>query len=98
MKTLLDIFSVVMVCAGVFFFFAGSIGMLRLPNALSRLHALTKADNLGLGFIVLGMLPRMDNVFDGLKLFLVWGLVMLSAGTVSQLIAMLVRKQGAQEP
>lgn len=97
MKTLLDIFTVVMVCAGVFFFFAGSIGMLRLPSTLSRLHALTKADNLGLGFIVLGILPRMDGIFDGLKLLLVWGLVMVSAGTVSQLIAMLVRKQGELE-
>ena len=40
MRALLDIFTVVMVCTGVFFFFAGSIGMLRLPSALSRLHAL----------------------------------------------------------
>lgn len=98
MRALLDIFTVVMVCAGVFFFFAGSIGMLRLPSALSRLHALTKADNLGLGFIVLGVLPRMDGILDGMKLFLVWGLVMVSAGTVSQLIAMLIRKQGKLEP
>jgi multicomponent Na+:H+ antiporter subunit G len=98
MRTLLDIFTVVMVSAGVFFFFAGSMGLLRLPTALSRLHALTKADNLGLGFVVLGMLPRVDGALDGLKLLLVWGLVMISAGTVSQLIAMLVRKQGELGP
>jgi multicomponent Na+:H+ antiporter subunit G len=98
MRTLLDIFTVVMVCAGVFFFFAGSIGMLRLPTTLSRLHALTKADNLGIGFIALGILPRIAGPLDGLKVLLVWGLVMVSAGTVSQLIAMLVRKQGDLEP
>ncbi len=98
MNALLDLFTVVMVCAGVFFFFAGSIGMLRLPTTLSRLHALTKADNLGLGLVVLGILPRVDGPLDGLKLVLVWFLVQVSAGTVSQLIAVLVRKQGEVEP
>ena len=44
--------------AGVFFFFAGTVALLRFPDSLSRLHALTKADNLGLGFVVLGLLPR----------------------------------------
>ncbi|HMO05865.1 MAG TPA: monovalent cation/H(+) antiporter subunit G [Kiritimatiellia bacterium] len=98
MNALLDLFTVVMVFAGVFFFFAGSIGMLRLPTTLSRLHALTKADNLGLGLVVLGILPRVDGPLDGLKLVLVWFLVQVSAGTVSQLIAVLVRKQGEVEP
>jgi hypothetical protein len=37
--------------AGLVFFVAGSIGLLRLPDVYSRLHALTKADNLGLARI-----------------------------------------------
>ena len=32
---------------------AGTVGLLRFPDTLTRLHALTKVDNLGLGFIVL---------------------------------------------
>ena len=47
-----------MLCAGAFFFLAGTVGLLRFPDSLTRLHALTKADNLGLGLIVLGLLPR----------------------------------------
>jgi multisubunit Na+/H+ antiporter MnhG subunit len=31
------------ICAGTFFFFAGTVGLLRFPDALTRLHALTKA-------------------------------------------------------
>ena len=39
--------------AGLGFLAAGSLGLLRFPDAVSRLHALTKADTLGLGLIVL---------------------------------------------
>ena len=44
--------TVVLVSAGAFFFMAGTIGLLRFPDTLTRLHALTKVDNLGLGLIV----------------------------------------------
>ncbi len=37
------------------------MGLLRFPDTLTRLHALSKADNLGLGLIVLGLLPRVDG-------------------------------------
>ena len=37
---------------------AGSVGLLRFPDTLTRLHALTKADNLGLGLVVLGLMAR----------------------------------------
>ncbi|MGB9018202.1 MAG: monovalent cation/H(+) antiporter subunit G [Pseudolabrys sp.] len=36
---------------------AVTIGLLRFPDTLTRLHALTKVDNLGLGLIVFGLLP-----------------------------------------
>ena len=49
MSLVVDLFSIVAIGAGVFFFLAGTVGLLRFPDALSRLHALTKADNLGLG-------------------------------------------------
>ena len=49
-----DVFTIVAVAAGLFFFLAGTVGLLRFPDTLTRLHALTKADNLGLGLIVVG--------------------------------------------
>ena len=82
-----DLLTIVAVLAGAFFFLAGSLGLLRFPDALTRLHALTKADNLGLGFVVLGLLPRTGSVVAGLKLILVWLLVLLASAAVSQLIA-----------
>jgi multicomponent Na+:H+ antiporter subunit G len=87
MKVALDVVTIIAVSAGAFFFLAGTVGLLRFPDALTRLHALTKADNLGLGLVVLGLLPRVDSVSGGLKLLCVWLLVLLSSATVSQLIA-----------
>ena len=97
MNHALDIFTTVLVVGGVFFFFAGSIGMLRFPTVESRLHALTKADNLGLGFITLGMMPRMDGPADMLKLALIWALVLLSSSAVGQLIAIAARRERSRD-
>jgi multicomponent Na+:H+ antiporter subunit G len=93
MSLLLDIFSVVAIVAGGFFYLAGTVGLLRFPDAYTRLHALTKADNLGLALVVIGLLPQVGTLLAGLKLLLVWLLVMLSSAAVSQLIARSVRRQ-----
>ena len=82
-----DIFTIVLVSAGAFFFLAGTVGLLRFPDTLTRLHALTKADNLGLGLIVVGLLPQMDSVLGALKLLAIWLLAQLAGATVTQLIA-----------
>jgi multicomponent Na+:H+ antiporter subunit G len=95
MSFFLDIFSVVAVSAGGFFFLAGSIGLLRFPDALSRLHALTKADNLGLGLVMLGLLPRAGGLLAALKLVVVWLLILLASATVSQMVARVARPGGS---
>jgi multicomponent Na+:H+ antiporter subunit G len=87
MSFALDIVTITAVSAGALFFLAGTVGLLRFPDALTRLHALTKADNLGLGLVVLGLLPQAGSLRDGLKLVCVWLLVLLAGATVSQLIA-----------
>ena len=58
MSAALNVFSVAAISSGVLFFLAGTVGLLRFPDTLTRLHSLTKADNLGLGLIMLGLLPQ----------------------------------------
>jgi multicomponent Na+:H+ antiporter subunit G len=89
----LDLWTVIAVASGAVFFLAGTTGLLRFPDALTRLHALTKADNLGLGLVVLGLLPQVDSVSAGLKLLCIWGLVLLSGATAAQLIARVVLRR-----
>ena len=87
MRFALDALTIVAVAAGAFFFLAGTVGLLRFPDALSRLHALTKADNLGLGLIVLGLLFQAAGLLAALKLVAVWLLALLAGATVTQLVA-----------
>ena len=94
MSGLADLWSVLVITAGVFFFLAGTVGVLRFPDALTRLHALTKADNLGLGLIVLGLLPQMDGVGAALKLIVVWLLILISGAVVAQRIGRLAKRAG----
>jgi len=97
MSLAFDGLTILAVCAGTFFFLAGTVGLLRFPDPLSRLHALTKADSLGLGLVVLGLLFQMDGLLAALKLIGVWLLTLLAGATVTQLIARAARTGGQQE-
>jgi multicomponent Na+:H+ antiporter subunit G len=88
----LDVLTILAVSAGAFFFLAGTVGLLRFPDTLTRLHALTKADNLGVGLVVLGLLSRAEGTLPALKLIGVWLLTLLAGATVSQLIARAARR------
>ena len=95
MSLVLDLSSLGAIGAGVFFFLAGTVGLLRFPDPLSRLHALTKADNLGLGLVVLGLLPRSESLLAALKLVAIWALVQLAGATAAQLVGRAVRRKGS---
>jgi multicomponent Na+:H+ antiporter subunit G len=89
---LLDFLSIGAIGAGTFFLFAGTVGLLRFPDSLTRLHALTKADNLGLGLVVLGLIPHAESALSALKLIVIWALVLLSGASAAQLIGRALRR------
>lgn len=93
MNGAVNILVVALVSAGVFFFIAGTLGLLRFPDRLTRLHALTKADNLGLGLVVLGLMFLADGVLDAIKLVIVWVVLLMTSATIGQLIAGKVRAE-----
>ncbi len=97
MSVALDLFSLAAIGLGAFFFFAGTVGLLRFPDSLTRLHALTKADNLGLGLVVLGLLPRVESLLDALRLIAIWALIQVSGASTAQLIGRALSRRGAAE-
>jgi multicomponent Na+:H+ antiporter subunit G len=84
---LIDSLTAILLLTGAFFFMAGTLGLLRLPDVYTRLHALTKADNVGLGLIVLGLVLQAETLAGAGKLLLIWLLVMLSGASTANLIA-----------
>lgn len=89
---MLDVIAGVLILGGVMFYVAGTAGLLRLPDIFSRLHALTKADNLGLGLLVTGLAIQSRDPLTAAKLFLVWLLVLAASAAGSYLIAQYARR------
>jgi len=88
-----DLIGLALVLLGLTFFVAGSIGVLRLPDLHSRLHALTKADNLGLGLLCTGLALIDGGVLNAVKLFLVWLLVLAASAAAAHMIAQQAMRQ-----
>jgi multicomponent Na+:H+ antiporter subunit G len=88
--------SLALILAGAFFFFAGTLGLVRFPDVYTRLHALTKADNLGLGLTVLGLILQAGSWFVVGQLVFIWLLVMVSSATACHLIARSALRSGVQ--
>lgn len=80
-----------LIALGCLFFIIGTLGLLRFPDTFSRIHAITKADNLGLGLLVLGLLPSATSLPQALKLLLIWILVLAASATASYLVAHYVK-------
>ena len=90
---MIEFFAAVLMLSGLCFFAAGSIGLLRLPDVYARLHALTKADNVGLGLIVGGLLLSAGDWSTAGKLLLVWVLMLVSSAASAHLIAQRARRR-----
>jgi len=55
MDLVLDVLSWISIVAGLFFMIVGTIGVLRMPDVFTRLHAAGMTDTMGAGFLILGM-------------------------------------------
>ncbi|PXX93717.1 hypothetical protein DIT71_02645 [Marinobacter vulgaris] len=82
---------VVLLVVGCLFFGVGTLGLFRFSDTLCRIHALTKIDNLGLGFIALALLPQASSLATGLKVVLIWLLALAASATSAHLVARAVR-------
>ncbi|MCQ4241122.1 cation:proton antiporter [Stutzerimonas stutzeri] len=97
MSEWLNIISGLLLAGGLLFFAAGSVGLLRFPDTLSRLHALTKADTLGLGLVVAGLSLRAGSLLEVAQMLLIWLLVLASGATACQLLARQCDEEGGDD-
>lgn len=81
-----DILTILFVLGGCAFFLAGTVGLIRFPDFFTRLHAMTKADNVGLGLVVLGLALQADSLATLGQLIVVWFLVLLSSASSAHLL------------
>jgi multicomponent Na+:H+ antiporter subunit G len=58
----MDVLSAVLLLSGSFFALVAAIGVVRLPDLLSRMHAATKPQVIGLMLVVLGLAARLRSM------------------------------------
>lgn len=83
--------------AGAFFFVAGAVGLARFPDIHCRLHAVTKADTLGMGLLVLGLAIRSGDWSAASVMVVVWFLVAASSAVTCHLLARFASEDSAAE-
>lgn len=76
-----------LVLAGAGFFLVGTIGLLRLPDFYTRVHAGTKCDTLGAGLVLLGLAILTGPDADALRILTLIALVLLSSPTAGHALA-----------
>lgn len=81
-----EVWTIALVTVGCAFYAAGTVGVLRFGDVRTRLHALTKADTVGLGFVLLGLLPLVTG-WAGAKMIVIWLLTVAAAGVIAHLLA-----------
>ena len=92
----LDVLTGFLLAAALSFFVAGTVGLLRFPDLYSRLHTLTKADNVGLGLTVLALMLQAESWPEVFKLGLIWVMVLAASATVCFLIGNEAYRRGVK--
>ena len=79
--------TLISMAAGLFFIFAGTIGVLRLPDFYTRLHAAGMTDTLGAELVLLALIFQCDNIQMVLKLLLVAFFLLITSPTATHAVA-----------
>lgn len=86
LRAIVNLITIALIVTGAFFFIAGTVGLLRFPDLFTRIHALTKADNLGLGLIVVGLVLQAETWTAAAQVVVIWLLVLLSSASSAHLL------------
>ncbi|MFW5894410.1 MAG: monovalent cation/H(+) antiporter subunit G [Bacillota bacterium] len=87
MNTLVDILSVLMIVGGLFFYLVGVIGLFRMPDVFTRMHATTKCDTLGAGMVFVGLIIWQGFTLVSIELLVILALIWLTTPTAAHYIA-----------
>ena len=79
--------TLVFMSAGLFFVLAGTIGVLRLPDFYSRLHAAGMTDTLGAELILFALIFQSDSIQMVLKLLMVAFFLFVTSPTATHAVA-----------
>ena len=87
MSDALAVLSWACLVAGGLFCVVGAIGMLRMPDLYTRMHAASVIETLGVGLILLGLLLQAGWTLVAVKLLMVGLLIFFASPTATHALA-----------
>lgn len=82
------------IAAGLFFLIVGAIGLLRLPDFYTRLHATGKTDTFGAVLFMIGVVIINGLDLVGVKVLIVAGFILIGNPTATHAISRAALKAG----
>lgn len=96
MSMLAHVLTITLAMIGAGFFIAGTLGLLRLPDFYTRVHAVAKCDTVGASAILLALAIHVAPHPEALKLLALLVLVLLSSPTSAHALARAAHDTGLQ--
>lgn len=87
---------VVLIVMGLFFLLAGVVGLVRLPDIFTRMHATTQCDTMGVFLILTALMLRAGNWANFIKLAMIIIFLWLTSPTIAHLIGQAAWLDGIQ--
>jgi multicomponent Na+:H+ antiporter subunit G len=96
MSVVLDILSWILLLAGSAFCMIGALGLVRMPDFFTRMHAASVTDTLGAGLILIGLMLQAGFTLAMVKLFVVGLLIFFTSPTSTHALAQAALARGLE--
>lgn len=87
MALAVDIVSWVLILLGSFFTVSGAVGLVRMPDLFTRMHAASVIDTTGIGFLFIGMMLQAGFSLVTLKLLFILVLFFFASPVITHALA-----------
>jgi multicomponent Na+:H+ antiporter subunit G len=87
MSLAVDVASWALILAGSFFTLVGALGLVRMPDIFTRMHAASVTDTAGAGLLVFGMMLQAGFGLTALKLLILLALFLFTGPVVTHALA-----------
>ncbi len=79
MGLIADVVSWLFILGGLFFIVVGTIGVIRMPDVYTRLHAAGMTDTMGAGLMLIGLSFQAGFTLVMVRLLLIWGFLLFTS-------------------
>ena len=96
MSAVLDVLSWVLLLAGGAFCMIGALGLVRMPDFFTRMHAASITETLGAGLLLLGMMLQAGLTLVTVKLIVIGLLIFFTSPTSTHALAQAALARGVE--